>query len=83
MSSGAWDSRRLIFQSLTRAIRDEAGYTQSQLADLLNKPQSYVSKYESGERRLDVIELKCVCDACGVSLQSFAERLEKQLESGA
>jgi transcriptional regulator with XRE-family HTH domain len=40
---------------LTKA-RKNTGYTQQQLADLLNRPQSFVAKYELGERRLDVIE---------------------------
>ncbi len=40
-----------------RSARIEAGLTQKQVAIRLNKPQSYVSKSESGERRVDVIEL--------------------------
>ena len=36
--------------------RKRQGLTQQAVADLLNKPQSFVSKYESGERRLDVVE---------------------------
>jgi len=38
------------------AARNKAGLTQEQLAERLDKPQSFVSKYETGERRLDVIE---------------------------
>jgi transcriptional regulator with XRE-family HTH domain len=38
------------------AARDKAGLTQIQLAERLGKPQSFVSKYETGERLLDVIE---------------------------
>jgi len=41
-----------------RQARLEAGLTQVQVAKLLKKPQSYVSKVESGEQRLDVVELK-------------------------
>ena len=36
--------------------RDRAGLTQAQVAQRLGKPQSFVSKYETGERRLDVVE---------------------------
>ena len=36
--------------------RKRQGLTQQAVADLLSKPQSFVSKYESGERRLDVVE---------------------------
>ena len=38
------------------ATRKAAGFTQQQLAARLRKPQSFVSKYETGERRLDVPE---------------------------
>ena len=38
------------------SARKRRGLTQQAVADLLGKPQSFVSKYESGERRLDVIE---------------------------
>ena len=39
-----------------REAREKAGMTQQQLADALEKPQSFIAKYELGERRLDVIE---------------------------
>ncbi len=41
--------------------RLKMGITQAELAKLLEKPQSFVSKYENGERRLDVIEFITVC----------------------
>jgi transcriptional regulator with XRE-family HTH domain len=41
---------------LLTAAREKAGLTQQQLADRLDKPQSFVAKYEGGERRVDLIE---------------------------
>jgi transcriptional regulator with XRE-family HTH domain len=41
-----------------RQARLESGFTQEQVAEKLGKPQSYVSKSEAGERRLDITELK-------------------------
>ncbi len=40
-----------------RQARRSAGLTQVEVANKLGKPQSYVSKCESGERRVDVLEL--------------------------
>ena len=45
------------------AARDRAGLTQSQLAKLLRKPQSFVSNYERGQRRIDVLELLRIVEA--------------------
>jgi transcriptional regulator with XRE-family HTH domain len=45
------------------AARERAGLTQQQLADRLGKPQSFISKYEGGERRIDVIEFIAIADA--------------------
>ena len=45
------------------AARDRAGLTQAQLAKLLRKPQSFVSNYERGQRRIDVLELLRIVDA--------------------
>ncbi len=46
-----------IIERLKKA-RIEVGVSQQEVADKLNKPQSYISKIESGERRLDVAEIK-------------------------
>ncbi|MFJ8818242.1 helix-turn-helix domain-containing protein [Amycolatopsis thermoflava] len=48
---------------ILRELRREAGLTQVQVAERLGVPQSFVSKYETGERRLDVIELKHIASA--------------------
>ncbi len=61
-------------QALLRQVREEADLTQMDLAAKLRKPQSFVSKYESGERRLDLVELKQVCQAIGVDLVGFVRR---------
>ncbi len=66
-------------QELLRQVRLGAGLRQQDLAEKLALPQSFVSKYESGERRLDLLEIRQICEALGVSLQDFVERLEKSL----
>jgi ribosome-binding protein aMBF1 (putative translation factor) len=64
------------FCAVLRELRQDAGLTQVQVAAELDVPQSFVSKYESGERRLDVIELRHVAQALGVSVRDVLERLE-------
>ena len=48
-----------------KQARTEAGLTQSQLADRLKRPQSFVAKYENGERRIEVVELVQIANAIG------------------
>jgi len=55
-----------FFCSLLAKARESAGLTQAELSTRLGKPQSFVSKYETGERRLDVIEFVQVCTELGV-----------------
>jgi transcriptional regulator with XRE-family HTH domain len=50
---------RALLNSLKQARKD-AGLTQAQVARKLFKPQSFVSKFESGERRIDFVELQCL-----------------------
>jgi ribosome-binding protein aMBF1 (putative translation factor) len=66
-------------QHLIRRIREEAGVTQAGLAARLRVPQSAVSKFESGERRLDILELRQICRELGISLADFVRRLEKEV----
>jgi transcriptional regulator with XRE-family HTH domain len=72
-------SDQACLRRLLREIRREAGVRQADLAKALKQPQSFVSKYESGERRLDVLELRGVCHVLGIPLQDFIDRLEKTL----
>lgn len=62
--------------AVLRELRQEAGLTQVQVAARLDVPQSFVSKYEAGERRLDVVELGHVAEALGVTVQRVLERME-------
>jgi len=50
--------------------------TQGALAKRLGRPQSYVSKYESGERRLDLVELEEIALAVGSTLSAVVNRFE-------
>ena len=63
-------------RALLRKIREEAGLSQEVLAKRLGKPQTFVSKSELGERRIDFIETLDFCAACGVSMAAFITRLD-------
>lgn len=65
---------------LLRAARAEAGLTQEQLAESLNVTQSFVSKCERGERRIDLVELRAWCKALGISLPELVNRLERAIK---
>ena len=60
--------------ALLRQVRLDAELTQLQVAEKIGQTQSYVSKYESGEQRLDLMELEAVCKAVGIELTNFVER---------
>jgi len=70
---------REALRTLLRRIRLDAKLRQVDLAKRLGQPQSFVSKYESGERRLDILELRAVCEAVGITLQEFVTDLEERL----
>lgn len=72
-------AERVAVHDLLRELRRERGLNQRQMAELLGMPQSFVSKYETGERRLDILELRAVCGVLGISLHDFVDRLEARL----
>lgn len=55
---------RVLCELLAQA-RDKAGVTQESLAKRLKRPQSFIAKYEGGERRLDVLEFVAIARALG------------------
>ncbi len=64
---------------LLRAIRKEAGVSQAELATRLGVPQSFVSKVESGERRIDIVELRRICVALECTLEHVIALFERKL----
>ena len=80
MEKSLYSQENLIFRGLLKTLRKEAGLTQEELAKKLNWPQSYVSRFENGERRLDPVELYFVCRALGIPFLEFARRWEEAIE---
>lgn len=70
--------REQMYAAFTTSLRGErkkAGLTQAMLAKKLRRPQSFVSKYERGDRRLDVVEFIEVAQAIGFDPHEFLRRL--------
>jgi len=66
-------------QQVLRALRQEKGVTQGGLAKLVGRPQSYISKVESGERKVDLPELDEICRALGTNLETLVRRYKREL----
>lgn len=79
MSKSLYTPEQEALQVLLRQVRQEAGLTQAGLATRLGRPQTFVSKYELGERRLDLLQMRQICRAVGLTLEGFVRRLEAML----
>lgn len=62
---------------LLRKLRVESGQTQVDLAERLGETQSAVSKVESGQRRLDLVQLATYANALGIKVSKLVERWER------
>ena len=79
MEKSIHSAQYAIFLDTFRMVRKRAGVTQAELARRTGETQSFVSKCERGERRIDLIELRTFCKAIGVSLKDFITAFEHRL----
>ena len=77
MAASSFSEKYLRFRCLLIRFRHDKSVTQTQLAESLDRPQSFVSKYESGERRLDLIEFLEIVKVLGIDPHSFIDELEQ------
>lgn len=68
-----------IFRSLLVAAREKSGLTQVQIAEKFGKPQSFISKYERGERRLDFTEFIELADMLEIDIADFVSRYQSAI----
>ena len=73
-----YSKRNQLLIRLLRESRMEAGITQTKLSEALGRPQSFVSKYENGDRRLDVVEFLDVCKLLGADPVSMIGLVNKE-----
>ena len=72
------------YQQFLRTLRDArvaAELTQEEVAARLGQTQSFVSKCERGERRLDIVETHAICAAIGVSFTDFVAAFIRGIET--
>jgi transcriptional regulator with XRE-family HTH domain len=83
MKSSTYSSDYSHFLAELRSARTEAGVSQVQLAETLGQRQTYVSKCERGDRRLDVVELRAWVVALGGDPVGFMAGLEDRIARNA
>ncbi len=74
-----WSGPEAVLLSHLKEMRKEAGLSGPEVQRRLQRPNSYVSKVESGEKRLDILELREYCLACNASIVDFIHSLEEKL----
>jgi transcriptional regulator with XRE-family HTH domain len=72
-----------IFRELVRELRVKNGLTQRELARRLGVPQSFISKYETGERRLDFAETVFLCGVLEIGVDEFVTLFQERLRVGS
>lgn len=79
MASIYGDEYRILILRL-KELRLDSKMTQEELANYLGKGQSYVSKYEQNQKRLDIFEVRAICLACAKDFSEFIIELEYKLK---
>ncbi|MBD9483762.1 helix-turn-helix transcriptional regulator [Pseudomonas sp. PDM14] len=79
MEKSVYRDENLVLLRLLKQCRVEAGLTQAQFAQALERPQSYASDIERGLRRLDLIQLRDICQVLNLDLVTFVQRYEAEL----
>ena len=68
-----------VLLSLLKKHRKAAGLTQVQCSKALERPQSFMSDVESGTRRLDIVQLRDLCNVLGIGLAELVLEFEESL----
>lgn len=73
--------RQQLLLTLLVEARKERNLTQADVAAALGKPQSFVAKYENGERRIDVVELVDIAAALNISSADILAQIESATDA--
>lgn len=80
MPNPVHDPKYTVFRDMLVAARMERNMMQSQVAEKLGRPQSFVSKYERGERRLDLPEFVEIAEVLELNVADFIVRYKALVE---
>lgn len=80
MKKSIFTAEYRVLRSLLRKLREDAGVTQEDMARRLKITQSNVSKFERGETRLDIVQLRQWCRVLGIGLPEFSVKFEDALQ---
>ena len=83
MEKSIYTREYTLLLEVLRSAREHAGLTQVELASKLEETQTFVSKCERGERRLDIIELRNWCGALDISMHELIRSLELAISGSA
>ena len=81
MKKSLYKNENEIFVQVLSEFRNKAGLLQTDLAKKLNVPQSFISKIETGQRRVDIIELKEICTHLKTNLTQFCKVFERKINT--
>jgi len=79
MDKSLFTREYVVVLTLLQELRAKSQLTQIEFAKALGQSQSFVSKCERGERRLDIIQLRTICQVLGTTLPAFIQELERRL----
>ncbi len=83
MDKSIYSAEYKLFLDLLRMVRERAGLTQEEVALRLGVTQSFISKCERGERRLDIIEVRAWSVALGMPFTEFVSNFDQSCHAGA
>ena len=81
MDKSIYSEAYLGFLDQLREVRIGQGVTQEELATRLGTTQSFISKCERGERRIDLVEARLFCEALDVDFISFVTTLHRRIST--
>ena len=77
-SLGLRQRDRRLFLNMLRELREKKGLRQSDVGRRIGRKQGFVSKYETGERRLAFLDFVLLCDALDISIVDFVKRFDQE-----